>query len=77
VKNTIKKKLGSRKLWTAVGAWVTSLLMSFNISENVIAQTAIIVSGIGALVVYILAQAAVDCKECAHEKKYYNDHSGG
>jgi len=67
MKNTIKNKLGSRKLWTALGAWVSSLLISFNVHENIIAQTTIIVAGIGALVVYILAETAVDCKRSAQD----------
>ena len=58
-----KRKLGSRKLWAALGAWVTSLLAAFEVSENVIAQTAIIITGIGALVVYVLAEASVDRKD--------------
>ena len=55
-----KQKLSSRKLWAALGAWVSSLLMAFNVNEMTQAQVAIIISGIGALVVYILAQASVD-----------------
>lgn len=55
-----KQKLSSRKLWATASAWITSLLTAFNVSDNVIAQTAIIISGIGALVVYILAEAKVD-----------------
>lgn len=60
-----KSKLSSRKLWIAVGAWITSLLTAFNVSESVIARVAIIVSGIGALVVYVLAEAYIDGKRAA------------
>ena len=55
-----KRKLSSRKFWTAVAAWMTSLLTAFNVMENHIAQTAIIVSGIGSLCVYMLAESMVD-----------------
>jgi hypothetical protein len=55
-----KQKLSSRKLWCAVAAWVTSLLTAFNVSENIIAQTGIIIAGIGSLCVYILAESHVD-----------------
>ena len=57
-----KSKFSSRKFWAAIAAWITSLLTAFNASENVIARTVIIVSGIGALVVYMLAEAHVDAK---------------
>lgn len=54
------RKLSSRKLWLALAAWISSLLTAFNISENAIAQVSIIIAGIGALIVYILAEANVD-----------------
>lgn len=57
-----KRKLSSRKFWVAVGAWVTSMLNAYNIGDNVIARVTIIVSGIGALAVYILAEAYTDGK---------------
>lgn len=62
MKSDWKSKLSSRKLWVAVGAWITSLLTAFNVSESVIARVAIIVSGIGALAVYMLAEAYIDGK---------------
>lgn len=55
-----KQKLSSRKLWAAVGAWATSLLTAFNVSESVTVRVALIISGIGALIVYILAETRVD-----------------
>lgn len=55
-----KQKLSSRKFWAAAAAWVTSLLTSFNVTENIIAQIIIIVSGIGSLCVYMLAEGMTD-----------------
>ena len=55
-----KTKIGSRKFWAALGAWLTSLLTAFHVADNVIAQTAIIIAGIGSLAVYMLAEASVD-----------------
>lgn len=55
-----KGKLSSRKLWTAVGAWLTSVLTAFNVGDNIIVQVGLIVSGMGALVVYVLAETHID-----------------
>lgn len=57
-----KEKLSSRKFWTALAAWITSLLTAFHVTDSVTAQVTIILSGIGALAVYILAEAHVDGK---------------
>lgn len=62
-----KSKLSSRKFWTAVIAYVGSLLTAFNISENIIVQVTTVVTGIGALIVYILAEAYVDGKRISTE----------
>jgi hypothetical protein len=55
-----KQKLSSRKFWAAVAAWVTSLLTAFNVSGGVAAQAGIVVTGIGSLCVYILAEGMAD-----------------
>ena len=57
---TLKKKLSSRKFWVALGAWATSLLTAFNVTESAIAQAAIIISGVGALAAYMLAEGMAD-----------------
>jgi len=59
-KNTILRKLASRKFWAAVAAWATSLLAAFNVNANMTAQIVLIVSGIGSLCVYMFAEAIVD-----------------
>ena len=64
----MKEKLKSRKFWCAVGGYVSSLLVAFNVSDNVIAQVSIIISGIGLLAVYVFAQSKVDC-----EKEKYDE----
>jgi len=55
-----KAKLSSRKFWTALAAWATALLSAFNFADNEIARAALIISGIGALTVYMLAEATAD-----------------
>jgi hypothetical protein len=55
-----KRKLSSRKFWTAVAAWATSLLTAFGATDNTIARSGIIIAGIGSLAVYMLAEAKAD-----------------
>lgn len=55
-----KKKLGSRKFWAMIAALVLSVLTAFGVPQLTIEQVAVIVSGIGALVVYMLAESSVD-----------------
>jgi hypothetical protein len=52
-----KRKLSSRKFWTAIIAWITSLLTAFNVADGTVAQITLIISGIAALAVYMLAEA--------------------
>ena len=57
-----KRKLTSRKLWMAVAAFVTPLLLAFGMTENAVTQiTAIIMAGADVLA-YILAEGLVDAK---------------
>lgn len=55
-----KQKLSSRKFWAAVAAWLTSLLTAFHVADSSIAQVVAIVSGVGSLAVYMLAEAKAD-----------------
>lgn len=57
-----KRKLSSRKFWAAIVAYLTSILTAFAVGDNTIAQIVAVVTGIGALVVYMLAEAKVDAK---------------
>lgn len=57
-----KRKLTSRKLWMAIVAFVTPLLLAFGLAENEVTQiTAIIMAGADVLA-YILAEGLVDAK---------------
>ncbi len=57
-----KRKLTSRKLWLAVVAFVTPLLLAFGLTENTVTQiTAIVMAGADVLA-YILAEGLVDAK---------------
>lgn len=64
-----KRKLTSRKLWMAIVAFVTPLLLAFGLAENEVTQiTAIIMAGADVLA-YILAEGLVDAKSAAAEGK--------
>lgn len=57
-----KQKLSSRKFWAAIISYITGILATFNISDNAVLQITAILGGIGALMVYILAETYVDGK---------------
>ena len=61
IKRTLKEKLASRKLWAGIVAYTTSLLTAFNVPEMTATQITLIISGIGALIVYMLAEGIADC----------------
>ena len=57
-----KRKLTSRKLWLAIVAFVTPLLLAFGVAESEVTQiTAIIMAGADVLA-YILAEGLIDAK---------------
>jgi hypothetical protein len=59
-KETVIRKLTSRKLWLAVIGFVTPLLLAFGVTESATAQvTAIIMAGADVLG-YILAEGIAD-----------------
>ena len=57
-----KRKLTSRKLWLAIVAFVTPLLLAFGVAESEVTQiTAIIMAGADVLA-YSLAEGLVDAR---------------
>ena len=63
-----KRKLTSRKLWMAIVAFVTPLLLAYGLAENEVTQiTAIIMAGADVLA-YILAEGLVDAKSVKTEQ---------
>ena len=57
-----KRKLTSRKLWLAVVAFVTPLLLAFGLTENTVTQIAAIIMAGADVLAYILAEGLVDAK---------------
>lgn len=64
-----KKKLSSRKFWAMLAALVLSVLTAFGIPQLTAEQVVVIISGIGALVAYMLAEGSVDKASAALEGK--------
>lgn len=58
--NTLKQKLTSRKLWTAIVGVVVGLAAAFGLPENDIAQIAGVVTSAMAVVAYIGGESRVD-----------------
>jgi len=57
-----KRKLSSRKLWVAVIAFVTSLMLAIGAEPDTIEKVAGIIMSGGALIAYILAEGYIDGK---------------
>ena len=55
-----KRKLTSRKLWMAIVAFVTPLLLAFGVTENEVAQIVAIIMAGADVVAYIIAEGLVD-----------------
>lgn len=69
-KEDLIRKLTSRKFWAAVVAFVSALLVAFNVSEASITQVTAIIMAFGSLLAYIFTEGWVDA---AREK---SDSSG-
>lgn len=64
-----KQKLSSRKFWAALVGVVTAIGAAFGVADSVITQIVAIVSGIGVLAVYILAEAKIDAASASSQIK--------
>ena len=59
-KENIIRKLTSRKLWLAIVAFVTPLLLAFGLAEDTVTQVVAIIMAGADVVAYILAEGLVD-----------------
>lgn len=57
-----KRKLTSRKLWMAIVAFVTPLLLAFGFAQDTVTQVAAIIMAGADVLAYILAEGLVDAK---------------
>lgn len=55
-----KRKIGSRKFWALVAAVATSVLVIAGAGEETSVQITGLITSVGAVIVYILAEAHVD-----------------
>ena len=60
IPDSIKKKLSSRKLWSAIVGVAVSLTAMFGIDDMTTGQITSLISAIGVLVAYIFAEGMVD-----------------
>lgn len=78
-KDDLIRKLTSRKFWAAFVAFITALLVAFNVPEASISQVTAIIMAFGSLLAYIFAEGWVDS---AREKggdtfnSVYNQYGG-
>ena len=57
-----KRKLSSRKFWTAVTGFVVAILFAFNVADVTVEKVTSIISATAILIAYILAEGFVDSK---------------
>jgi hypothetical protein len=55
-----KRKLGSRKFWSFVAGFVSSLLIAFNFTESEIVQVTAVITSFGSIAVYMFTEASID-----------------
>ncbi|MGF2144031.1 hypothetical protein [Vagococcus fluvialis] len=55
-----KRKLSSRKFWTAVTGFVVAILFAFNVADVTVEKVTSIISATAILIAYILAEGFVD-----------------
>ena len=55
-----KRKLTSRKFWTAIIGFVTPMLLAFGVAEDSVTQVVAIIMAGADVVAYIIAEGLVD-----------------
>ncbi|NGQ95519.1 hypothetical protein G3578_10175 [Brevibacillus sp. SYP-B805] len=62
-----KAKLSSRKLWLALSGFVTSVLVLFGTDADTITKVTAMITALGSVVAYILAEGYVDAERTKNE----------
>lgn len=73
VGSTIRQKLSSRKFWTMLGGVVTSLLILFKTDQETILEVTSLITGVGAMVAWLMVEGYVDGKRIESEGNTGND----
>lgn len=55
-----KRKLGSRKFWAFLAAFISAILYVFKVAESDITQIMGVVTAFGSMVIYVLTEGKVD-----------------
>ena len=59
-KDDLIRKLTSRKFWVALVAFITALLVAFNVDAGSVEQITSIIMSFGSLIAYIFAEGWAD-----------------
>lgn len=68
-----KQKLTSRKFWTAVITFVTTVLVAFGVPQITTEQVTAIIAATSAVVAYILGEGLVDSVRIKTESEKYDN----
>jgi uncharacterized membrane protein len=63
------KKLTSRKFWLAIIAFITPLLLAFNVTESTVTQVTAIIMAAADVIAYIIAEGMVDAATSTTNKE--------
>ena len=75
MKTDWKKKLTSRKFWTAIAGFVTPLLLAFGVSEDVVVQVSGIIMAGATAIAYIIGEGLVDSERVLQQIEEDYDNS--
>ena len=64
-----KKKLTSRKFWTAIVGFVTPLLLAFGLAEDVVVQVSGIIMSGATAIAYIIGEGLVDSERALDDRE--------
>lgn len=64
-----KRKLTSRKFWTAIVGFVTPLLLAFGIAEDVVVQVSGIIMAGATAIAYIIGEGLVDSERISNDRE--------
>ncbi len=64
-----KKKLTSRKFWTAIVGFVTPLLLAFGLAEDVVVQVSGIIMSGATAIAYIIGEGLVDSERAFDDRE--------
>lgn len=67
-----KQKLSSRKFWALIADFIISVMVFFGCGENIVTQVTAIISALGGVVAYVIAEAKVDVARIKNENQNNN-----